>query len=85
MAAQREGSRLSREFGLPLYHQIQHLIRHRITKGEYTPASQIPSENELCRELKVSRVTLRVALRELVRDRWPSLIVLTLHRRSVRK
>jgi DNA-binding GntR family transcriptional regulator len=68
--AERERSRLSREFGVPLYHQIQHLIRHRIVKGEYTPGSQIPSENELCRELDVSRVTLRVALRELVRDRW---------------
>lgn len=60
---------MTREFGVPLYHQIQHLIRHRIAKGEYTPGSQIPSENELCRELNVSRVTLRDALRELVRDR----------------
>src|SRR5438093_4533303 len=66
---EREPSRLTREFGVPLYHQIQHLIRHRIAKGEYTPGSQIPSENELCRELNVSRVTLRDALRELVRDR----------------
>jgi GntR family transcriptional regulator len=63
-----EHSRLTREFGVPLYQQIQHLIRHRITKGDYAPGSQIPSENELCRELNVSRVTLREALRELVRD-----------------
>jgi GntR family transcriptional regulator len=61
-----ERSRLTREFGLPLYHQIQHLLRHRIAKGDYPPGSQIPSENELCRELAVSRVTIREALRELV-------------------
>jgi GntR family transcriptional regulator len=59
---------LTRDFGVPLYQQIQHLIRHRISKGEYTPGSQIPSESELCRELSVSRVTLREALRDLVRD-----------------
>jgi GntR family transcriptional regulator len=68
-AVPAERSRLTREFGLPLYQQIQHLIRHRIAKGEYVPGSQIPSENELCRALNVSRVTLRNALRELVRDR----------------
>ncbi|HEY3091898.1 MAG TPA: GntR family transcriptional regulator, partial [Vicinamibacterales bacterium] len=61
-------TRLTREFGVPLYQQIQHLIRHRITSGHYAPGSQIPSENDLCRELNVSRVTLREALRELVRD-----------------
>src|SRR5262245_37407783 len=67
--APAERSRLTREFGVPLYQQIQHLIRHRIAKGEYPPGSQIPSENAFCRELHVSRVTLRYALRELVRDR----------------
>src|SRR5678815_449730 len=61
-------SRLTREFGVPLYQQIQHLVRHRITTGHYAPGAQIPSENDLCRELNVSRVTLREALRELVRD-----------------
>lgn len=58
---------LTREFGLPLYQQIHHLLRHRIVTGEYPPGSKIPSENELCRELAVSRVTVREALRELVR------------------
>jgi len=57
---------LTREFGLPLYQQIQHLLRHRIVKGEYAPGAKIPSESELCRELAVSRVTVREALRELV-------------------
>src|SRR5205823_5738841 len=59
---------LTREFGLPLYQQIQHLLRHRIVKGEYPAGSKIPSETELCRALGVSRVTVRQALRELVRD-----------------
>src|SRR5918993_1675977 len=53
---------------VPLYHQIQQLIRHRVAKNHYAPGSQIPSEHELCRELKVSRITVREALRELVRE-----------------
>ena len=66
---ERERSPLTREFGVLLYQQIQHLIRHRIAKGEYPPNSQIPSESQLCGQLNVSRVTLRDALRELVRAR----------------
>ena len=53
---------------VPLYYQVEHVIRQRITSGEYAPGSQIPSENELSREMGVSRVTVREALRELVRD-----------------
>jgi len=53
---------------VPLYHQIQQLIRHRVAKSQYEPGAQIPSEHELCRELKVSRITVREALRELVRE-----------------
>jgi GntR family transcriptional regulator len=53
---------------VPLYHQIQQLIRHRVAKNQYAPGAQIPSEHELCRELKVSRITVREALRELVRE-----------------
>jgi GntR family transcriptional regulator len=59
---------LRRELGVPLYHQIQHLLRHRIHTGLYPPGTQIPSEHALSRELAVSRVTLREALRELVRE-----------------
>jgi len=65
--ARSDRAPLTREFGLPLYQQINHLLRHRIATGEYAPGSKIPSESELCRELAVSRVTVREALRELVR------------------
>lgn len=54
---------------VPLYHQVEQLIRHRIATGRYTPGGQIPSEHELGRELNVSRVTVREALRELVYDK----------------
>lgn len=54
---------------VPLYHQVEQVIRHRIATGRYTPGSQIPSEHELGRELTVSRVTVREALRELVHDK----------------
>ena len=60
---------LRRELGVPLYQQIQHLIRHRIFTRDYVPGAQIPSEHDLCAELHVSRVTLREALRELVREK----------------
>lgn len=53
---------------VPLYHQVEQVIRHRIATGRYTPGNQIPSEHELGRELNVSRVTVREALRELVQD-----------------
>ena len=37
-------------------------------RTSYLAGSQIASEHELCRELKVSRITVREALRELVRE-----------------
>jgi len=64
--ARPDRSPLTRESGLPLYQQIYQLLRHRILTGEYQAGSKIPSENELCNELAVSRVTVREALRELV-------------------
>ena len=53
---------------VPLYHQVEQVIRHRIATRQYGAGLQIPSEHELGRELKVSRVTIREALRELVRE-----------------
>lgn len=69
MATKFPDGGLNKDLGVPLYHQIQHLIRHRIHSGVYRPGTQIPSEHDLCQELTVSRVTLREALRELVRER----------------
>ena len=38
--ARRGRAPLTRQSGLPLYHQIHHLLRHRILNGEY-PAGSI--------------------------------------------
>src|SRR5205823_9148452 len=53
----------------PLYYQVQHTITQRISRGEYPPGSQLPSETELSRELGVSRVTVREALRVLAQEK----------------
>src|ERR1041384_1233094 len=53
---------------VPLYYQVQHTISQRISRGDYAPGTQLPSESELSRELGVSRVTIREALRVLAQD-----------------
>ena len=49
----------------PLYRQIQELILHKISSGEWGKGKKIPSENMLVKELGVSRMTINRALREL--------------------
>jgi len=52
----------------PVYPRIAEAIRVRISKGEFPPGSQVPSEGTLCAEFGVSRNTLRRALTELESD-----------------
>ena len=54
---------------VPLYYQVQHMIAQRISRGEYPSGAQLPPENELSRELGVSRVTVREALRVLAEQK----------------
>src|ERR1041384_5905052 len=53
---------------IPLYYQVQHTITQRIYRGDYPRGTQLPSESELSRELGVSRVTVREALRVLAQE-----------------
>ncbi len=49
----------------PLYSIIASQAESRIRSGEWTPGTRLPPERDLCRELAVSRATLRQALAEL--------------------
>lgn len=52
----------------PLYQQVKDYILTRIESGEWGPDTRIPSENMLVRQLKVSRMTVNRALRELAAE-----------------
>jgi len=48
-----------------LYEQVKDHIMAHIQSGEWPPDTRIPSENQLVKELSVSRMTVNRALREL--------------------
>lgn len=51
-----------------LYVQVYTIFLKKIESGEWADGSQIPSEDELCRIYDVSKVTVREAIQELVRE-----------------
>ncbi len=53
---------------IPLYFQIEKVIRNRIRSGEYSPDVSLPGEGDLSREFGVSRSTVRQALSSLQRE-----------------
>ncbi len=53
---------------IPLYRQIQASLKEKITSGKYEEGGLLPSENELCGEFNATRMTIRQALNELVRE-----------------
>ena len=59
---------LSRNTIEPLYYQIRENIRNMITNNDYPPNSMIPSEAELCNIYGVSRITVRRAILDLVKE-----------------
>ncbi|MBO5492203.1 MAG: GntR family transcriptional regulator [Pyramidobacter sp.] len=54
--------------GVPIYMRIQQFILDKIKSGEWAPGATIPTETELGRQFGCSRVTVAMALRELVKD-----------------
>jgi GntR family transcriptional regulator len=51
----------------PLYLQLAERIQEAIQKGTYREGEKIPTEQELMKRYGVSRVTVRLAMRELLR------------------
>ncbi len=54
--------------GIPLYYQIETILRKKILSGELPPLSLLPSEEALAEEYGVSRITVRQALTLLEQD-----------------
>ncbi len=50
---------------IPMYKQIISVINEQIESGELQPGDKLPSETELMKEYKVSRITIRAAVSEL--------------------
>ncbi len=59
---------IDRDSPIPAYYQIAVDVRERIQRQEWTTGAQIPPESELAKLYGVSRVTMRQALAELVKD-----------------
>ena len=59
---------IDRDSKLKLYVQIYAIIKEKIESGEWPSDTQIPTEDELCRIYNVSKVTVREAIQELVRE-----------------
>lgn len=53
---------------VPLYTQIKDILRDRILEGVYISHAQMPSESELMKSFKVSRITVRQALGDLQKE-----------------
>jgi GntR family transcriptional regulator len=47
---------------VPLYIQLKTILATQITRGELQPHDKLPSERQLCRDLGISRMTVRHAL-----------------------
>jgi GntR family transcriptional regulator len=54
--------------GIPLYYQVETVLRNKILSGELPRAVTLPSEDALAEEYQVSRITIRQALSLLEKD-----------------
>ena len=59
---------INRDSPIPAYYQIALDVRKRILQQEWQVQQKIPSETELAKAYGVSRVTMRQAIAELVKD-----------------
>lgn len=53
---------------IPLYHQIEIILRNRIASGNMKTGDRFPTEMDLCDEFGVSRATVRQAIKALTSD-----------------
>jgi len=51
-----------------LYYQVKEKLAKQIAGNQWKPGEKIPSESELCETYRVSRITVRKAIEDLVRS-----------------
>jgi len=64
-------TKLSSEFvskSIPLYYQLENILREKILSGVFSAGARLPTESELIRQYGVGRITVRHALAALVKD-----------------
>ncbi len=59
---------INRGSPVPIYHQLEMLIRQRIRSGLWVPGDRIPTERELCQRHGISRSPVRQALSQLAQE-----------------
>ena len=59
---------IKKDSPIPIYYQLQELIKDLIDKGELRPGDSIPPEREYAEKYQISRMTVRQALTQLVND-----------------
>lgn len=52
----------------PLYCQLAEIIREKIAQKEIKPGDKLPGERQLIEQYKVSRITVRQAIKELINE-----------------
>jgi GntR family transcriptional regulator len=60
-----ESGQIDRSSPIPLYHQLEYLLRREIETGRYQPGDTLPSEGEICARYEVSRSVVRQTLTNL--------------------
>jgi GntR family transcriptional regulator len=64
-------AKISSEFvtkKIPLYYQLENILREKITSGYFAAGARLPTEAELIRLYGVGRITVRQALAALAKD-----------------
>lgn len=68
LAAVLDPAAVDRESPLPLYHQLRQALLGTLEQGHWQEGDPIPTEREICDTYGVSRITVRRAINDLVRE-----------------
>lgn len=59
---------IKKDSPIPIYYQLEEIIKDLIEKGELKPGDSLPAEREYAEKFQISRMTVRQAFTQLVND-----------------